>query len=262
MNSTSLPLTSPATSLRVALLQLDTAWMQAEANIAQAERLMTEVEAADLYILPEMWATGFTMSPNELTRRESDKAARWMQHTATCRQCAVMGSLPVCEADGHTWHNRLLCCLPDGSTTHYDKRHLFAYSGEHTHYAAGHEAVQVHLHGLTLQVQICFDLRFPETSRNTLAAPYDVLIYVANWPTSRIAAWTALLQARAIENQALTLGVNRTGTDPACTYPGCSAAFDAYGRTLCSLDNKAQARLLCIDLSRQHHLRQVFPVLR
>lgn len=262
MNSTTLPLTSPATSLRVALLQLDTAWMQAEANIAQAERLMTEVEAADLYILPEMWATGFTMSPDELTRRESDKAARWMQHTATCRQCAVMGSLPVCEADGHTWHNRLLCCLPDGSTTHYDKRHLFAYSGEHTHYAAGHEAVQVQLHGLTLQVQICFDLRFPETSRNTLAAPYDVLIYVANWPTSRIAAWTALLQARAIENQALTLGVNRTGADPACTYPGCSAAFDAYGRTLCSLDNKAQARLLCIDLSRQHHLRQVFPVLR
>ena len=170
--------------------------------------------------------------------------------------------MPFIKKDGWLYNVGFLC-RRDGSVEMYEKIHVTPDEQKFWGLSQGSQVKTFDTDCGRIGILICYDVEFPELSRLMADQGMQILFVPFNTDTQnaynrvRICA-----QARAIENQALTLGVNRTGTDPACTYPGCSAAFDAYGRTLCSLDNKAQARLLCIDLSRQHHLRQVFPVLR
>ena len=254
--------------MRIAILQLDIQWMDAAANMKEAARLMDRIGPADLYILPEMWATGFCTSPTLSTDQQSQMALEWMRQQALDRDTALAGSLAIREWPAESvpgtpalWRNRFFFIHPDGNATTYDKRNLFIYGGEQLTYAAGHERVTAECCGRTFLLQTCFDLRYPESGRNEAAAPYDAVIYVANWPQSRRAAWDVLLQARAIENQALCIGVNRTGTDPHCIYDGGSAVVDAYGHCIARLDNGAQAYAFETDFERQAHLREKFPVL-
>lgn len=254
--------------MKISLLQLDTQWMSAAENIRRAERLMSLVPDSDLYVLPEMWATGFCTEPALESADQSATALEWMRRTAQQFGRAVAGTLPVRswpeEAAPSTtamWRNRFFFVMPDGSECHYDKRHLFVPGGEHLTYAAGEESVIVCYRGLRFMLQTCFDLRFPESARNHAAEPYDILLYAANWPQPRIAAWSALLRARAIENQACCIGVNRTGSDPACIYNGQSAAFDAYGNQLAEAGDSEKILTISPDMERQRHLREKFKVL-
>lgn len=254
----------------ITAIQLDIHWLDAVNNCERASKLMDmSAPDTDLFVLPEMWSTGFNTAPTNQLVQLSELSFEWMQRQARLRDAAVAGSLPVClcsqdEQSGlpAMWYNRFFFVFPDGTCSVYDKRNLFTYGGEQFAYASGTERVVVSFRGVRFLPQVCFDLRFPETSRNELSSSYDVLLYVANWPKSRRVAWDALLQARAIENQAYVLGVNRTGIDSQCVYNGGTAAFDAYGACVFRLDESEQVASFSVDLDRLHHFRQKFQVLK
>ena len=232
--------------MKITILQTDIAWSAPQENIKRAERLMSEA-AADgmsdtLFVLPEMWATGFCVAPEGIAEdEEQSEALTWMKDTARSKECAISGSLAVRTSDGK-YRNRHYFVTP-ATTVFYDKRHLFRHGGEDTFFTAGQEAVVAEWKGLRLLLQTCYDLRFPVFSRygrsplSPSAAPsspllYDAIIYVANWPAKRQLAWETLTRARAIENQCCVVAVNRVGSDTACDYIGGSAIIDPLGRTM------------------------------
>lgn len=194
-------------TLKIAGLNLDISWKNKEENFKQIEDELTSVEA-DLFLLPEMFSTGFCMEADEVADRNLETLT-WMKSFARSKNSAVAGSVSV-EDDGK-FYNRFYFVFPDGNFEYYDKRHLFSYSGEDKVYTAGTERKAVEYKGFRILLQVCFDLRFPVFSRNQ--DDYDAILYVANWPSSRVEAWKSLLKARSIENQAFLFGLNRIGVD-------------------------------------------------
>ena len=242
----------------VLMLQHDIAWAAPDANEQRIDALLEGQPAVDLIVLPEMWPTGFMTEPTADGLHKADDALRWMKRTARERHAAVVGSMAVQTDEGCV--NRLYFVRPDGETDVYDKRHLFTYGGEHRHYRCGTQRTIVEWRGVRFLLQVCYDLRFPVWSRNR--GDYDVAIYVANWPDSRIRVWDILLQARAIENQCYVVGVNRVGTDPVCTYSGHSTAVDPYGRVAARCnDHEEGAAVVRLDMEMLAAFRQKFPVL-
>ncbi len=244
--------------MKLTLLQTDTVWNAPATNIATAERLIAENPGADLYVLPEMWATGFVTTPTPHTAGESAHALDWMRQAARRHRCALAGSLSV-EAGGR-YYNRLCFVTPD-ALYHYDKHHLFTFGGEHLRYTVGTRRTVVRWAGLRILLQVCYDLRFPVFARNR--GDYDLIIYVANWAESRQAAWDTLVRARALENQCFVAAVNRTGSDPSTTYAGGTVFVDAYGHVLASAgkDDRDVALTVEPDLERLARFRTKFPVL-
>lgn len=243
--------------MRICLIQTDIRWLDTPSNISQVRDLMDAHPDANLYVLPEMWNTGFVTSPTEQEHTGSQEAIAWMAHTAHSKQCHIIGSVAT-KVEGR-FRNRLYAFGPDGEMEHYDKRHLFGYGGEHLNYQAGRRRVVVECCGVRLLLQVCYDLRFPVFSRNK--GDYDMAIYVASWPDSRQHVWDTLLRARAIENQCYVCGVNRIGSDPVCNYSGGSALIDAYGRTVLDLGNECGAQTAVIDMERLAGFREKFNVL-
>ncbi len=194
-------------TLKIAGLNLDISWKNKEQNFKQIEAEFGSVEA-DLFLLPEMFSTGFCMEAEEVADRNLETLT-WMKSFAKIKNSAVAGSVSV-EENGN-FYNRFYFVFPDGSFEYYDKRHLFSYSGEDKIYTAGTERKIIDYKGFKILLQVCFDLRFPVFSRNQ--NDYDAVLYVANWPKSRVEAWKSLLKARSIENQAFLFGLNRIGTD-------------------------------------------------
>lgn len=227
---------------------------------------MLAADKSDLYVLPEMWSTGFATEPEGIA--ESDGSSlNWMKQMANRLDAAVAGSIAT-EIDGK-YYNRFYFVKPanDGSDNeieYYDKHHLFTYSGEHLRYTAGERRVVVEWRGWRFLLQVCYDLRFPVFARNCAEGPdaYDVALYVASWPTSRRAPWDTLLRARAIENQCYVCGVDRTGDDPACHYNGGTAIIDAYGNTVAACpDGEVSAIRVELDMDKLTAFRKKFPVL-
>jgi predicted amidohydrolase len=216
--------------LSIAYIQFDIAWHDWDANRRVLEDALVEVGGnVDLLILPEMFSSGFTMEPEKVAQSMDGPAVKWMSDRAVSQQAHVIGSLVIAE-DKH-YYNRLICAHPDGTRSHYDKRHLFTYANEDVHYAPGAHRLIVEINGWRICPLVCYDLRFPVWSRNTV--DYDLLIYVANWPSVRLEAWSTLLKARAIENLAYVIGLNRVGRDDnGIDYPGASEVFDMSGRSL------------------------------
>ena len=281
--------------MKLSILQTAPAWRQAAESIAEADRLLAETGETDLIALPEMWPTGFDAHPDETTQQGAELAVAWMERTARDRNCAVVGSVawlarPVREGicaeagsvAGHgqgIWRNRCLFVTPEGIAAHYDKAHLFTPADEHLSFCPGGENPVVPWRGFRFTLQTCFDLRFPEGARNRADAPYDVLLYGASWPIQRRTAWDTLLRARAIENQAFCLGVNRTGNDPNCQYNGGSALIAPNGEVLAPLspnntpllapnsnvatplDSRSQAATFEIDPETLHRARRRFTTL-
>ena len=243
--------------MKVAILQTDIAWGSPEENQRRAEKLMDESEGADLYVLPEMFSTGFAVEPEGLA--EADECSlNWMRVQAAKRKCAVAGSIAVKEKG--RFFNRFYFVFPDGSESHYDKKHLFSYGGESVHFTPGKERVVVAYQDFRILLQVCYDLRFPVFSRNH--KDYDLAIYVANWPAVRLEAWSALLHARAIENQCYVIGVNRVGEDSACDYVGGSEIVGPYGKTLAACERgKAAAVSAELKIKQLRGFRKNFPVL-
>ena len=250
----------------ITLLQQDIVWGNPSANQKAAEGAMLAADKSDLYVLPEMWSTGFATEPEGIA--ESDGSSlNWMKQMANRLDAAVAGSIAT-EIDGK-YYNRFYFVKPaingsDNEIEYYDKHHLFTYSGEHLRYTAGERRVVVEWRGWRFLLQVCYDLRFPVFARNCAEGPdaYDVALYVASWPTSRRAPWDALLRARAIENQCYVCGVDRTGDDPACHYNGGTAIIDAYGNTVAACpDSEVSAISIELDMDKLAAFRKKFPVL-
>lgn len=244
--------------MKITLLQQDISWGNPAKNREKAERAMDARPGADLYVLPEMFSTGFCTEPEGLAEPADSGTLRWMRRYAQVHDCAVAGSVAVQE-DGR-YYNRFYFVKPDGEVHSYDKKHLFTYGGEDKRFTAGRERVVVEFRGVRVLLQVCYDLRFPVWARNR--KDYDMILYVASWPTSRVEAWLALLRARAIENQCYVAGVNRVGADPACEYCGGTLVIDPYGQTLAECGRgKACAVTAEVDMEQLEHFRSKFPVL-
>ncbi|MET0290893.1 MAG: amidohydrolase [Steroidobacteraceae bacterium] len=246
-------------SFTAALVQCPLQWHDAAANRAAIElRLEASTAPVDLIVLPEMFTSGFTMTPAEVAEEPGGETERWLLAQARRWNSAITGS-HVCRVDDR-YYNRLLWVTPDGAIAHYDKRHLFRMAGEHERYAAGDGLRVVEWRGLRFALQVCYDLRFPVWSRRRPGYDYDALVYVANWPSPRRSAWRALLIARAIENQACVLGVNRIGTDAkGLDYSGDSLAVDPRGNLLVDAAAADGLHLATLDAAAVHEFRERFP---
>lgn len=246
-----------SSTLSVLLVQARLAWKKPAENRAHLQQILAAgPQSFDLAIFPETFTTGFLGDPNLTVEGMDGPTVAWMQGLARQYNAALAGSAVI--DDRGSLCNRFLFVSPDGSVRHYDKRHLFAYGGENKRYGAGVERV-VWSHGAwRINPQICYDLRFPAWCRNR--SDFDLQLFVANWPGSRIRHWSVLLQARAIENQTWVIGVNRVGEDGnGIAYPGCSQVFDPLGELVADLGGKEESRLIELDLGRVAATQKAFP---
>ena len=234
-------------SLNVALVQTSLIWEDPVANRSRFSAILKDVaHGTDLVVLPEMFHSGFTMHPENLDPEEGPESLRWMQQKALETGAALIGSIPFFENGDYT--NRLFFVTAEGATRHYDKRHTFTLAGEDKVYRAGDSRLTFNYKGFKICPMICYDLRFPVWARNT--DDYDILIYVANWPKPRIMAWDILLKARAIENMAYCIGVNRIGTDEeGHEYTGHSAVYDVLGERIAF---SSEEQIVYARLSKKH----------
>ncbi|MBO6124310.1 MAG: amidohydrolase [Bacteroidaceae bacterium] len=243
--------------MKVNALQHDIVWGDPAENRRRLAGLIAAQPGADLYVLPEMWSTGFATEPMGLAERD-DASLQWMKQMAQQQDAAIAGSIAV-EENGK-FYNRLYFVKPDGAVVYYNKRHLFAYGGEDKYYERGFERVVVEWRGVRFLLMVCYDLRFPIWMR--CCNDYDAIICVANWPTVRIEAWKTLLRARAIENQCYVIGANRVGHDEYCEYSGESAIIHPYGYAIkeCERD-KEDCIAAFLDMEKLRDFRKKFPVL-
>lgn len=220
--------------LTVTIIQSDLFWEDKDANLKSfKEKILSITQHTELIILPEMFTTGFSMSPETLAEKMDGKTIRWMKEISASRKAVVTGSV-IIEEDGHCF-NRLIWMLPTGDFGYYDKRHLFGYAGENSHYTPGNKKLIASLKGWKINLQICYDLRFPVWARQPVEEDkqYDVYINIASWPDKRRNAWKSLLTARAIENQSFVIGVNRVGNDGnSHHYAGDSMIVDPLGEVI------------------------------
>lgn len=235
--------------MNITIIQSHLHWENPAANRAMfSEKLRALDTPTDLILLPEMFTTGFTMNAKPLAETMEGETVAWLQEEARTCKAAIMGSVII--KDGDTYVNRLLFVEENGAVQTYDKRHTFTLAGEHKVYTRGEKHLLIDYKGWKICPLICYDLRFPVWARNT--QDYDVLIYVANWPKKRIAAWDALLKARAIENMAYCVGINRVGLDGnGHEYVGHSALYDVLGEQLSTLDYEKEF-IEHITLSKEH----------
>ena len=248
--------------MKVTILQTDIEWGIPEENIRRAELLMAQKTDSDLYVLPEMWSTGFATEPFGIAEEEtSSKALAWMKSKAKALDCAICGSLAI-VVDGKYRNRHYFINGRKGVLEYYDKHHLFSYGHEDQFYTAGDKHLVVDYEGFRFLLLTCYDLRFPMWSRYCDKHPYDAIICVANWPESRQNAWQILTRARAIENQAYLIGCNRVGNDNYNHYRGCSAIISPIGKTLaqCQL-NVQDTASFNLDLKSLDHKRMKFKVL-
>lgn len=245
--------------MNVTLVQTDLAWENKMANLEQlAEQFSRQSIDTDLVVLPEMFTTGFSMNPAPLAEEMDGPTLKWLSEQAAKLDAAITGSF-IAEVDG-LFYNRLIWMFPDGSYQHYDKRHLFTLAGEHQHYSAGADRLLIEWKGWKICPLICYDLRFPVWSRNN--EKYDLLLYVANWPERRRHHWQSLLVARAIENQAYTIGVNRVGKDGKdINYSGDSCLIDYAGETRVKLAYQETLLTVSLDKPSQDAYREKYAFL-
>jgi len=244
--------------MKIALVQNAPQLGQTGSNLERLDSLIGAGCGADIYVLPEMFATGQSNDPRIIAQDMDGSILNWLRNKASELNAAIVGSVPIQE--NGLYYNRQCFAEPDGNVTVYNKRHLFTYSGEGEFYTPGSERVVVTFRGLRILLQICYDLRFPVFSRSR--DDYDAIIYTANWPDKRISAWDILVRARAIENQCYVFAVNKCGTDAFGNYPGHSVIIGPYGDTMLQTNGDEQITAQVLDLDRLYHFREKFPVLQ
>jgi omega-amidase len=246
------------TPLNITLIQSELHWENIPANLAMFEEKIWRInQPTDLIVLPEMFNTGFTMNAPAVAEPMNLHTLKWMKGQASQTGAVVTGSYVVKEKE--QYFNRLIWMRPDGSYETYDKRHLFRMAQEHETFSGGIKRLVTEWKGWRICPLICYDLRFPVWSRN-VNSEYDLLIYVANWPQARRQAWNSLLPARAIENLAYTVGVNRVGTDgKEHPYSGDSGVYNYKGDQLLHLGNQEECRTLSLNQEELRAFRAAFP---
>jgi omega-amidase len=244
---------------RVSLLQQPLVWHDAAANRAHFEQALRPLAGTtDLAVLPEMFTSGFTMKAEQHAEPADGETRAWLLAQAAALDAMVGGSVAV--SDRGRFYNRFMLATPAGDVHVYDKRHLFRLGGEHRSYSAGSHALIVEWRGVRLCPLVCYDLRFPVFSRRRPELDYNLVLYVASWPEPRTDAWSALLRARAIENQAFCVGVNRVGEDGGGKqYRGASVALDFFGHPLLDLGDRADVGTVALDLDALREWRDEFP---
>lgn len=252
--------------LRIALVQAHQVWEDKNANLAHFSGLLAETEQVDLILLPEMFQTGFSMNAEQLAEEMIDSVSiKWLKDLASKKNAAIYTSMIVREHG--KFFNRGLFVEPNGTITVYDKRKTFGLAGEDLTYSAGTEERIVHFKGWNLQLQICYDLRFPEIVRNRMTSnqlpAYDVILYIANWPARRNEHWKALLKARAIENQSYVVGVNRVGEDAnGLSYSGDSVVVDALGTVNFCEPGNEEVKIVTLLNENLSSTRELLPFLK
>jgi len=262
-------------ALLITLIQTNLHWEDKKSNLRMLEeKIGSIVGRTEIVVLPEMFSTGFSMKPEELSETMEGETVKWMKRVAAEKKIILTGSV-IIEDKGH-YYNRLIWMLPNGQFGYYDKRHLFAYAGENSHYSAGKKRLIASVKGWKINLQVCYDLRFPvwarQTSPSSSLSPgegeaiypeFDILVYVANWPERRIHAWKTLLQARAIENQCYVVGVNRVGDDGNnIHYSGDSMVADPMGEILYTKNETEDIFTIGLDKAHLQSVREKFPFLR
>lgn len=272
-------------ALTFTLIQTSLYWEDKAANLAMLhDKIMGIQEKAEVVVLPEMFSTGFSMKPEQFAETMDGETVTWMKNTSAAKRVILTGSAIIKEAGNY--YNRLIWMLPNGQYGYYDKRHLFAYAHEDEHYTPGSKRLITSVKGWKLNMQVCYDLRFPVWARQQVAAvnirandstsplreerglggeavdglEYDVLVYVANWPERRIHAWRTLLQARAIENQCYVIGVNRVGNDGNNVYHnGNSMVVSPMGEVLYEKLHDEDIFTITLQKEQLTEIRQRFP---
>ncbi len=233
--------------MKIALIQSSLFWENLKANRNHFEvKINALAEKVDLIVLPEMFSTGFTMNPEAVFETMEGETIQWLQSLAKAKNSAITGSLVIKENEN--FYNRLVFVFPSGEIQFYDKRHLFTLAGEDKVYTSGNQKLIVEYLGWKICPLVCYDLRFPVFARNV--ENYDVLLYVANWPKSRIQAWDILLKARSVENLCYTIGVNRVGFDNNnLEYDGHSQMVDFLGNY--ALEPQETEGVFIVELNKQ-----------
>jgi omega-amidase len=250
-------------SLTLTLIQTQLTWENKAANLQMLESKISEIgQRTELVILPEMFSTGFSMRPEKLAEPMEGETVDWMRRISAERRIVLTGSC-IIQEEGK-YYNRLIWMLPNGHCGYYDKRHLFGYAGEDQHYTHGNKRLIGSVKGWKINLQICYDLRFPVWSRQSPGEKnepeYDVLIYVANWPERRSHAWKTLLCARAIENQCYAVGVNRVGQDGHnINHSGNSLIIDPLGEVLYHMADEEDVFTITLEKERLEEARSKFP---
>lgn len=253
-------------NLKVALVQANQIWENKRANLTNYERLLENIEDVDLILLPEMFHTGFSMNAEFLAEdMENSMGLEWLKKIAEIKNTAIYTSLIIQE--NGVYHNRGVFVPENGEFAIYDKRKTFGLAGEDKIYKAGTKETIVNYRNWLFQLQICYDLRFPEIVRNNLSPnqnpAYDVILYVANWPQKRIEHWKILLKARAIENQCYVIGVNRMGTDgKGLEYTGESMLCDALGTSLMCGESIEEVKIVQLNKEELIQTRELLPFLK
>jgi omega-amidase len=252
---------NPVEKMKLSVIQPDTAWEDKNKNFRIIWELSSGLENdTDIIILPEMFNTGFSMNPEELSESARSETFDWMINLAESRNCAVCGSYIV--KDKNRFFNRWTFVTPEKKSWFYDKRHLFRPGNEHDLFSPGKKRLALIFRGVRISPNICYDLRFPVWSRNV--NNYDLLINSANWPAARREVWITLLKARAIENQCYVAGANRIGTDGAgVKYAGDSMIIGPRGEIMASADRNRECSISAeISIPELKGFRKKFPVLK
>lgn len=248
-------------NLKISLVQTDLVWEDIDSNLKALEKKILAAEKTDVFVLPEMFNTGFSNNIKDCYETNDGKTVSWMKEMANLSGAAIAGSMIFKDAD--VYYNRFMFVEPDGKISFYNKRHLFALGGErHDIFTIGNSRTIVEYKSFKILLLICYDLRFPVWSRNV--DDYDIIIYTASWPTTRRNVWDTLLKARAIENQAYVIGVNRIGVD-GCNliYNGGSCIINPKGDVVNSAkDDTDQIISSFIDKKLIETFREDFPVLK
>lgn len=258
-------------TLTITTIQTYLHWENIAANLEMLEYKINSIpEKTELVVLPEMFNTGFSMNPEAFAETMDGPTLQWMYKMAAAKKIILTGSLMIEE--GGSYYNRLIWMLPNGKYGCYDKRHRFGNAGEDQYFDRGHKRLIASVKGWKINLQICYDLRFPVWARQspdftnnngTTHAEYDVLLYVANWPEKRIHAWKTLLQARAIENQSFVVGVNRTGEDGNGIYhSGDSMVVDPMGHVLFTQSHHESIHTITLEKSTLEGIRSNLPFLK
>lgn len=265
-------------TLTITTIQTNLHWEDKAANLKMLEeKIMGIQEKTEIVVLPEMFNTGFTMQPEKLAETMEGETVAWMKRVAMEKRVVLVGSVAVKTEERtetglsertetvSSYTNRLIWMLPNGQCGYYDKRHLFAFAGEDQHYTAGNKRLIASVKGWKINLQVCYDLRFPVWARQSSSElpEYDLMIYVANWPERRSHAWKTLLQARAIENQSYVVGVNRVGNDGNNIYhSGDSMIVDPLGEVLYTKKDEEDIHTITIDKAQLDTVREKLPFLK
>jgi omega-amidase len=258
--------------LRISIVQTQIHWEDKSTNLKMLRRKIADIpDKPELIVLPEMFSTGFSMSKESLAETMDGPTVEWMRNTAAEKGSIITGSFIAKEYEEEkpVYYNRLVWMLPNGESGFYDKRHLFAFGKEDQHYSSGQRRLIASVKGWKVNLQICYDLRFPVwlrqsmTQRPQMEPEYDLLVVVANWPVARSHAWRTLLQARAIENQCYVVGVNRTGSDGrGLEYAGESMILGPLGESIKMLGGEDETFSHTLDREQLVQTRSKFPFWR